>query len=186
MTPSAPTYRDAAGDALFYANTAKEIYAATAAQLATGSAFALGFDTNATILASGANDGAGCPTRRRAPSPHRRRSTTATRPTPAPCSRSSGSSGTPLLANDQILPGATVSMGTVTLEPGAGQVTSTFSTGHTSGSLVGANGTLNVTDSTKGYFTFTPKAGFTGSEAFTYNLVETSPYSLARPRARRR
>ncbi|HEY8081281.1 MAG TPA: hypothetical protein VIE15_04255, partial [Acidimicrobiales bacterium] len=97
-------YRDAAGDALFYANSAKEIYAATAAQLGTGSSFALNFDTNATILASGANDGAGCPTS----------SSPFGAPTPVNDSYSTGagtvltingSSGTPLLTNDQILPG---------------------------------------------------------------------------------
>jgi outer membrane protein OmpA-like peptidoglycan-associated protein len=172
-------YSDSAGDAFFYANSAKVLYEAPAAQLATGAAFTLAYEANGTGLGSGSNDGADCPNASSpfaAPTPENDAYTVVAGNTLTVNS----SQGPSLVSNDQILSGATVTMGTTTLEPGgAGQTATTFSAGTTSGTLTGADGVLDVTDAANGYFTFTPNVGFTGPETFTYNLVETSPYGAA-------
>ncbi|MGA2528770.1 MAG: Ig-like domain-containing protein [Acidimicrobiales bacterium] len=171
-------YGDSAGDAFFYANTEEDLYEATAAQLATGSAFTVSYEAPGTGLATGTNDGADCPNASSPFSP----------PTPENDSYTvvtantltvSATQGPSLLSNDQIVSGAAVTMGATTLEPGGpGQTSYTFSSTKTSHSLTGANGTLDVTNAGEGYFTFTPDAGFTGTETFTYYLVETAPYEL--------
>ncbi len=170
-------YSDVEGDAFFYANTLKELFMAPAASLATGAKFALTAMATGTGLATGANDGANCQAAASPFSP------------PVPVNDTytvvagntlavNASAGTSLLANDQILSGASVTMGTTTLEPGGADVSKTFSAGTTSGTLTGANGTLDVTNAAEGYFTFAPGPTFSGPETFTYNLVETSPYGL--------
>jgi hypothetical protein len=171
-------YTDSSGDAFFYANNFKALYEATATQVGTGSPFAVAYEASGTGLGSGSNDGADCPSASSPFSP----------PTPVSDSYTvvadntltvNSSLGASLLSNDQIISGATVTMGATTLEPGGvGQTATTFSSANNSGTLSGANGTLDVTDASNGYFTFTPNPGFTGPETFTYNLVETAPYNL--------
>jgi hypothetical protein len=170
-------YSDSAGDVYFLANTAKNLYEATAAELATGNSFQLNYEASASTIGTAPFDGADCAS---ASSPF-------AAPTPEDDSYTvvagqtltvNGSQGSSLLANDQIITGATVSMGTTTLEPSGAATSNTFSAGDNSGTLVGANGTLDVTDAANGYFTFTPDAGFNGAETFTYNLAEAYPYDL--------
>jgi hypothetical protein len=170
------SYSDAEGDAYFYANTLKELFMAPAADLATGTPFGLTAMAAGAGLAVGANDGASC------------QGSTNPFSAPVPVDDSytvvaghaltvDTASSPSLLANDQILSGASVTLGTTILEPGGAHVSTTFSAGTTSGTLTGAHGTLDVTDAAEGYFTFTPDATFTGPETFTYDLVETSPYA---------
>jgi hypothetical protein len=170
-------YSDSAGDAFFYADHATYLYEATAAQLATGSAFTLAYEATGTGL-SGGNDGAECPYASSpfsAPTPENDSYTVVTGNTLTV----DGSHGASLLSNDQIVSGATVTMGLTTLEPGGpGQTSTTFSSGDTSGTLSGANGTLHVTDASNGYFTFAPAPSFLGAETFTYYLAETVPFGL--------
>jgi hypothetical protein len=171
-------YSDSAGDVFFYANTEKDLYEGTAAQVATGSSFIVAYVASGASLGGGASDGADCPNASSPLSP----------PTPENDSYTvvagntltvSATQGASLLSNDQIVTGATVTMGLTTLEPGGpGQTSYTFSSTKTSYSLTGTNGTLDVTNASNGYFTFTPGAGFAGTETFTYYLVETAPYSL--------
>ena len=171
-------YSDSAGDLFFYANTEAALYEATAAQVVSGGSFTLAYRAAGTGFGTGASDGADCPTA----------SSLFSAPTPENDSYSattggtltvSASQGASLLSNDQIVPGATVTMGITTLEPGGpGQTSYTFSSAKTSDVLVGTNGTLDITNASDGYFTFTPVAGFVGTETFTYYLVETAPYGL--------
>jgi hypothetical protein len=170
------TYSDSSGDVFFLANTDKDVYEATAAQLASGQAFTLSYEASASFSGS-AYDGADCSA---ASSPF-------APPTPENDTYTvvagqtltvDGSANPGLLANDQIITGATVTMGTTTLEPSGADVGTTFGSGDTSGVLDGADGTLDVTNASQGYFTFTPAAGFNGAETFTYNLAETYPYAL--------
>ena len=173
------SYADSAGDEFFYANTIKDLYEATAAQVASGASFTVAYQANAGAgPGNGASDGADCPSSSSPFAP----------PTPENDSYTvvagstltvSSSQGAPLLSNDQIAPGATVTMGIATLEPGGpGQTAYTFSSIHLSDSLIGANGTFDVTNASNGYFTFVPGAGFSGIETLTYYLVETAPYAL--------
>ncbi len=170
-------YSDSSGDVFFLANTDKDLYEATAAQVASGAGFQLSYKARATNLSGGSYDGADCSS---ASSPF-------SAPTPVDDTYTvvagntltvNASQGQGLLANDQIITGATVTMGTTTLEPSGADQSTTFGPGDTTGTLTGANGTLDVTDASKGYFTFTPNAGFNGPETFTYNLAETYPYAL--------
>ena len=171
-------YSDSAGDVLAYTNTEKDLYQASAAQVATGSSFTVAYEASGAAMGAGANDGADCPN---ASSPF-------SAPTPEndPYAVVAGNTltvnatqGTSLLSNDQIITGATVTMGLTTLEPGGpGQTSYTFSSTRSSYSLTGVNGTLDVTNASSGYFTFTPGTGFAGTETFTYYLVETAPYGL--------
>ena len=171
-------YSDSEGDAFFYANTKKDLYEASASQLATGTAFTVAYEATGTGLGTGANDGADCPSASSPFSPPTPENDSYTVVAGSPLTVNV-SQGPSLLSNDQIISGATVTMGTTTLEPGGpGQTSTTFSSGDTSGTLTGANGSLDVTDASNGYFTFTANPGFTGTESFTYNLVETAPYSL--------
>ena len=146
--------------------------------MAAGGSFTVAFEAAGTGLGTGASDGADCPNASSpfsAPTPENDSYTAAAGNTLTV----SATQGTSLLSNDQIVSGATVTMGTTTLEPGGpGQTSYTFGPSNTSDSLIGANGTLDVTNASDGYFTFTPNTGFTGTETFTYYLVETAPYVL--------
>ena len=170
-------YSDSSGDVFFLANNDKDLYEATAAQVASGTGFQLSYKASATNLTGGSYDGADCSS---ASSPF-------SAPTPVDDTYTvvagntltvNASQGQSLLANDQIITGATVTMGTTTLEPSGADQSTTFGPGDTTGTLTGANGTLDVTNASAGYFTFTPNTGFNGPETFTYNLAETYPYDL--------
>ena len=105
------SYSDAEGDAFFYANTLKELFEAPAASLASGSPFALSAMAPGTGLATGANDGASCQGSTSpfsAPTPIDDNYTTVAGDTLTV----DAASGPSLLSNDQILSGASVTMGT--------------------------------------------------------------------------
>ena len=168
------TYSDSSGDAFFLANSEQVLYEASASQLASGSTFQLTYEASASLGSNSSFDGADCQFSSSPFDPPTPENDTYTVVAGGTLTVSA-SQGPSLLSNDQILTGATVTMGTTTLEPSGADVTTTFGSGKTSGTLAGANGTLDVTDAANGYFTFTPVTGFNGAETFTYNLVETYP-----------
>jgi len=169
-------YSDSTGDSFFYDNTQEELFEATAAQLASlgtqtfvfraSSASTSGFST-------GANDGASCPNATSpfaAPTPINDSYAIATN-----TSLSAVTASSSVFNNDQVVAGTSYNMDDVVLEPGANQVTHSFTASASSGALVGTNGTLDITNANLGYFTFTPNSGFTGTETFTYDIDETAP-----------
>jgi outer membrane protein OmpA-like peptidoglycan-associated protein len=169
-------YSDSTGDAFFYDNTQEELFEATSAQIA-----ALGNQTftfrassaSTSGFSTGGNDGASCPNATSpfaAPTPINDSYTIATN-----TSLSATNASTSVFSNDQVVSGTSYNVDNVVLEPGANQVTQNFTSSSSSAALVGANGTLDVTNANLGYFTFTPDSGFTGTESFTYNIDETSP-----------
>jgi outer membrane protein OmpA-like peptidoglycan-associated protein len=175
-------YSDAAGDAFFYDNSQKELFEATSTQLAALGTQAFVFKASSastTNFNTGANDGASCPNAASpfaAPTPVNDTYSIATNTT-----LSVASSSTSVFNNDQVVAGTSYNMDHVVLEPGANQVSQSFSSASSSGTLVGSNGTLHITNANLGYFTFTPNSGFTGTETFTYNVDETSPNNGVSP-----
>ena len=169
-------YSDSTGDSFFYDNTQEELFEASAAQLAALGNQTLVFRASSAStsgFSTGSNDGASCPNATSpfaAPTPINDSYAIATN-----TSLSAVTASNSVFSNDQVVAGTSYNMDNVVLEPGANQVTHSFTSSSSSGTLVGANGTLDVTNANLGYFTFTPNSGFTGTETFTYNIDETSP-----------
>jgi hypothetical protein len=167
---------DSAGDAFFYDNTAQELFEATSAQLAALGSQTFVFKASTTSTSgfvTSPNDGASCPNAASpfaAPTPVNDTYTIASNTT-----LSVTNASTSVFNNDQVVAGTSYNVDHVILEPGANQVSESFTASSSSGTLNGVNGTLDITNANLGYFTFTPNSGFTGTETFTYNIDETSP-----------
>ena len=158
------SYADQAGDVFFFNNGNSQMWEITAAQLALNSTTAVAtLITTASPLLAGPNDGASCPL--------------SVNPFDAPVAVNDtytltinganpltiNTLGAGITSNDQS--GAGFAIKTVTYEGG-----STSSAGTT---LSGTYGTLNVSDFSNGYFTFTPNSLTAHTVTFTYSLIQT-------------
>lgn len=158
------SYADQAGDVFFFNNGNSQMWEITAAQLALNSTTAVAtLVTTASPLLAGPNDGASCPL--------------SVNPFDAPVAVNDtytltinganpltiNTLGAGITSNDQS--GAGFAIKTVTYEGG-----STSSAGST---LSGTYGTLNVSDFSNGYFTFTPNSLTAHTITFTYSLIQT-------------